>query len=46
MERIKEIVVHHVDQVKVDNVYQYESQKHTQTIFRLRVLVKVLLEEL
>ena len=39
-------VVHQVNEVKVDNVYLYESQKDTQVIFKLRVLVKVLLEEL
>jgi hypothetical protein len=46
LERIKEIVVHQVSEVKVDNVYLYSSTRDSQVIFRLRVLVKVLLEEL
>lgn len=43
MDRIKEIIVHQVDSVKVDNIYKYSSTKENQLNFRLKVLIKALL---
>lgn len=38
--------MHQVDTVKVDNIYKYSSSKDDQVSFKLRVLIKALLEEL
>ena len=46
IERLKEIIVHEVETVRVDSVYQYENTKDAKLIFHLRVLIKSLLEEL
>lgn len=46
IERLKEIIVHEVETVKVDNIYSYENTKDAKLIFHLRVLIKSLLEEL
>lgn len=44
IEKLQELVVHQVDTIRVDNVYQYESSKDRQIILHLRVLIKSLLE--
>lgn len=46
MERIVEVVKYQPEIVKVENVYQYNSDKNLKAIFHLRIMVKTLLEEL
>lgn len=46
LERIKEIIVHSVETVKVDNVYIYSQKKEKEINFKLRILIKTLLEKL
>ena len=46
LERLKEIIVHEVKEVRVADVYQYESSKEVKMIFHLRMLLKTLLEEM
>lgn len=45
IERLKEIIVHQVDTIKVDNIYKYSSSKDNRLVFHLRVLVKALYEQ-
>jgi hypothetical protein len=44
IEKLESIVLHNVETVRVDNVYQYESSIDRKTVFHLRVLIKRLLE--
>jgi hypothetical protein len=42
---LKEIIIHQVDTIKVDNIYKYSSSKDNRLVFHLRVLVKALYEQ-
>lgn len=46
MERIIEVVKYQPEIIKVENVYQYNSDKNLKAIFHLKVMVKTLLEAL
>jgi hypothetical protein len=46
MERIVEVVKFQPEVVKVENVYNYNNDKHLKAIFHLKIMVKTLLEEL
>lgn len=44
IERLKEIIVHEIDTVRVENVYRYENSQEAKLILHLRVLIKSLLD--
>jgi len=46
LERIVEVVKFQPEIIKVENVYQYNSDKNLKAIFHLRIMIKALLEEL
>jgi len=46
IDKLSKIIIHDVDTIRVDNVYQYESSIDQKNVFHLRVLIKRLLEEL
>ena len=46
IERLKEIIVYEVKEVRVDDVYTYDNSKEMKMIFHLKAMLKKLLEEL
>lgn len=46
MERLVEVVKYQPSVVKVENVYQVNSEKNVKAIFHLKIMIKALLEEL